>query len=204
MARISIGEGIVRFMSTENDSKGGLYSLRNQLLIAMPSLRGSTFGGTLTYICEHNEDGALGLVINRPLEIGLDELLEQMDMSNVPSDQPVFNGGPIQLERGFVLHRGDCRWQHSMIIGSDICLTTSRDILSAIGQGKGPRDFLLALGHAGWSPGQLEQEIAGNAWLTCPADEDLLFEIPWEQRLETALRRMGVDPVQLSSSVGHA
>ena len=191
-------------MSTENDNQGNLYSLRNQLLIAMPSLRGSEFGGTLTYICDHTEDGALGLIINRPLEIRLDELLEQMDMSDVPSDQPVFNGGPVQLERGFVLHRGDGHWQHSMEVGSDIRLTTSRDILNAIGQGKGPESFLLALGYAGWSPGQLEQEIAGNAWLTCPADEDLLFKIPWDQRFEVAMRRMGVDPARLSSSIGHA
>lgn len=190
-------------MSTEND-RSSLYSLRNQLLIAMPSLRGSEFGGALMYICDHNEEGALGLVINRPLDIRLDELLEQMDLADVQCDQPVFNGGPVQLERGFVLHRGECRWQHSMAIGSDICLTTSRDILNAIGQGEGPTDFLLALGYAGWSPGQLDEEIAANVWLTCPADEDLLFEIPWDQRLETAMRRMGVDPAQLSSSVGHA
>ena len=187
-------------MSTDGDP----YSLRNQLLIAMPSLRGSEFGGVLMYICDHNEDGALGLVINRPLDIRMDELLEQMDLADVECDQPVFNGGPVQLERGFVLHRGESRWQHSMAIGADICLTTSRDILNAIGHGEGPKDFLLALGYAGWSPGQLDDEIASNVWLTCPADEDLLFEIPWDQRLETAMRRMGVDPAQLSSSAGHA
>lgn len=191
-------------MSIENDSDRGLYSLRNQLLIAMPSLRGSDFGGVLAYVCDHNEDGALALVINRPLDIRLDELLEQMDLASVRCDKPIFNGGPVQLERGFVLHRGGCDWQHSMAIGGEVCLTTSRDILDAIGKGKGPKDFMLALGYAGWSPGQLEDEIASNSWLTCPADEDLLFEVPWDQRLNTAMRRMGVDPGQLSSFVGHA
>lgn len=191
-------------MSTENDGKGILSSLRNQFLIAMPGLRGSEFAGALAYVCDHTADGALGLVINRPLDIRLDELLDQMDLAEVTCDQPVFNGGPVQLERGFVLHRGGCRWQHSMAISDSICLTTSRDILGAIGQGEGPKDFMLALGYAGWSPGQLEEEIASNAWLTCPADDDLLFEIPWDQRLEVAMRRLGIDPAQLSSSVGHA
>lgn len=191
-------------MSTENDHKGTMSSLRNQLLIAMPGLRGSEFAGALAYVCEHNEDGALGLVINRPLDIRLDDLLGQLDLADVPCGQPVFNGGPVQLERGFVLHRGGCCWEHSMAVSDGICLTTSRDILGAIGQGEGPKDFLLALGYAGWSPGQLEEEIASNAWLTCAADEDLLFEVPWAQRLETAMRRLGVAPGQLSSSVGHA
>lgn len=191
-------------MSTENDRKNRLSSLRNQLLIAMPGLRGSEFAGALALICDHNEDGALGLVINRPLDIRMDELLDQMDLADVPCDKPVFNGGPVQLERGFVLHRGGCRWQHSMAISDNVCLTTSRDILGAIGLGEGPKDFMLALGYAGWSPGQLEEEIAGNAWLTCPADEDLLFDVPWDQRVETAMRRLGIDPAQLSSSVGHA
>ncbi|MAL98815.1 MAG: YqgE/AlgH family protein [Alteromonadaceae bacterium] len=191
-------------MNTQENSHAALYSLRGQLLIAMPSLRGSEFGGAVMYICDHTEDGALGIVINRPLELRLDELLEQMDLAEVESDRLVFSGGPVQLERGFVLHRGERRWQHSQVVASDICLTTSRDILDAIGQGEGPEEFLMALGYAGWSPGQLEEEIAGNVWLNCDADADLLFSVPWEQRLETALNRMGVDPSQLSSSVGHA
>lgn len=191
-------------MKTEDISNAAQYSLRGQLLIAMPSLRGSEFGGALMYVCDHTEEGALGLIINRPLELRLDELLEQMDLAEVESDRPVFNGGPVQLERGFVLHRGAQHWQHSQCIDADIYLTTSRDILGAIGHGEGPDDFLLALGYAGWSPGQLEEEIAGNVWLNCEADADLLFTVPWERRLETALSRMGVDPAQLSSSVGHA
>ncbi len=182
-------------------------SLSGHFLIAMPSLRDPNFFHGVTYICEHNEDGAMGLMINRPLDIDLGEVLGQMKItSTLPevADMPIFLGGPVQCERGFVLHRPHGEWEATLKVTDEIGITSSRDILEAIARGEGPRQCLIALGYAGWAPGQLEQEMADNAWLSVPADERIIFETPCHQRWETAAALTGVDIKRLSSDIGHA
>lgn len=179
-------------------------SLRNHFLIASPYLNDPRFHGTVIYLCEHSEEGALGLVLNRPLEIQLGEILEQLDMDGGELDLPVFMGGPVQPERGFVLHNPGSTWQSTMPVSGDITLTTSRDILAAIGEGVGPEDYLVALGYSGWGDGQLETELESNSWLTCPATAELLFRTPWQDLYGAVLAGMGIDLNQLSESVGHA
>ena len=182
-------------------------NLTNHFLIAMPGLLDPNFYQTVTYICAHNEEGAMGIVINRPLTIDLGEVLNQMDLK--PSNEqieniPIYHGGPVQADRGFVLHRPDKEWQSSIHISQDIGMTTSRDILQAIAKGRGPEKSLIALGYAGWAAGQLETEIKENAWLSGPADSDIIFNLPYEQRWESAARLLGIDMDKLSSDVGHA
>lgn len=182
-------------------------NLTNNFLIAMPSLADPNFFQTVTYICAHNEDGAMGIVINRPLELDLGEVLAQMNL--VPSNDeiekiPIYQGGPVQTDRGFVLHRPEAAWQSSINVSSDIGVTTSRDILQAIAEGKGPNSALIALGYAGWAAGQLEDEIKENAWLSGPADADIIFNIPCERRWERAAALLGVDLEKLSPQIGHA
>jgi len=178
--------------------------LSNHFLMATPYLEDPRFGGSLTYICEHDEEGAMGIIVNRPLELTLGDILEQLNLPGEARQHRVYAGGPVQTERGFVLHRPAGDWKNSLVVTERVALTTSRDILAAIGQEGGPEDFFLALGYAGWSAGQLEQELSGNAWLTCPADERILFDLPPEKRLHAALESLGVDPSHLSSRVGHA
>ncbi|MFA5626454.1 MAG: YqgE/AlgH family protein [Thiohalomonadaceae bacterium] len=181
--------------------------LRNHFLIAMPQLADPHFSQTVTYICEHNEDGALGIVINRSLEIELGEVLEHMEIktaAEVNTHRPVLAGGPVQPERGFVLHRPAGEWISSLAITDEISLTTSSDIISAISQGQGPADFLLALGYAGWGAGQLENEIKQNAWLSGPADPNIIFALPLPERLAAAAALIGVDLDRLSGEAGHA
>ncbi len=178
--------------------------LNDHFLIATPFLEDARFEGSLTYICEHSEQGAMGLTINHPMDIALSEILEQLDLQGGPADVPVYVGGPVQPERGFVLHRPVGQWQSSLALTDTLALSTSKDILAAIANGEGPDDFIMVLGYAGWAPGQLEGELAGNAWLTCPADEHILFELPPAKRLAAALERLGVAPGHLSSSIGHA
>ncbi|NIP71714.1 MAG: YqgE/AlgH family protein [Gammaproteobacteria bacterium] len=182
-------------------------SLTNHFLIAMPQLADPNFFHTVTYICEHNRDGAMGIVINRPLELTLGEVLDHMGIDAEHRDaigQTVYMGGPVQQERGFVLHRPASHWDATLAIADDIGVTTSRDILSAIARGEGPNNALVALGYAGWGAGQLEGEIAENAWLSGPADEHILFETPDEQRWEAAAALLGVDLNLLSGDAGHA
>lgn len=179
-------------------------SLRNRLLVASPYLQDPGFHGTVIYMCEHSTDGAMGLVINRPLEISVGEVLEQLDMDGVDVTEPVYSGGPVQPERGFVLHRPFGEWQSSMAVTDQLTMTTSRDILQAIGCGEGPSEFLMALGYSGWSEGQLEEELNGSSWLVCPANHDVLFRIDSEQRYAEVLRMMGIDLNQLTDTVGHA
>jgi len=180
------------------------HSLQNQFLIAMPQMQDPTFAGTLTFICDHNEHGAMGIVVNRPLTITLHEILEQLELDVSVPDAPVFAGGPVQTDRGFVLHHPRGRWQSSIAISEDICLTTSRDILAAMATDAGPQHALIALGYAGWGAGQLEQEMASNAWLTCPATPQILFHTAPDKKLDAALASLGVDPHRLSGQVGHA
>jgi putative transcriptional regulator len=181
-------------------------SLRDHLLIATPALSEGFFTRTVTYICEHGESGAMGIVINQPLEVELSEILEHLELkvTRTHPDQTVLAGGPVQIDHGFVLHRGHREWESSMSVGRDVLLTTSRDILTAIAQGDGPEDFLIALGYAGWSAGQLEEELTQNCWLTVPADSDLLFQTPCESRLQAAGRKLGIDIDLMSGEAGHA
>lgn len=179
-------------------------SLRDHFLIASPYLADPRFHGSVIYLCEHSDDGALGLVLNRPLDIQLGEILEQLGMDGKDLDLPVFLGGPVQPERGFVLHGPGSHWQSTTGISDGVALTTSRDILEDIGRGHGPEDFVVALGYSGWGDGQLEEELASNSWLTCPAKTALLFHTPWQDLYSTVLADMGIDLNQLSESIGHA
>jgi putative transcriptional regulator len=179
----------------------------HHFLIAMPAMVDPNFAQTLTYVCEHNDDGALGIVVNRPTDMTLSALFEQIDVALTEEPMrgtPVHYGGPVQTDRGFVLHRPLGNWQSTLAISDDLGLTTSKDVLEAVGRGEGPKDMLVSLGYAGWSAGQLEQEIAQNAWLTVEADPDLLFDVPAEARLSAAMRLLGIDFSRLSENVGHA
>lgn len=163
--------------------------LTNQFLIAMPALADPNFSQTVTYIGEHNAQGALGLVINRPLALTLGELLEHLQMTaNQPgiAALPIYHGGPVQPEQGFVLHRPLGHWGATLPVTDQIGVTTSRDILQAVADGEGPKQLLVALGYAGWGPGQLERELAENLWLSVPADPDILFQVPSKQRWQAA------------------
>jgi putative transcriptional regulator len=179
----------------------------NQFLIAMPAMTDGNFAQTVTFIWEHNAEGALGIVINRPLQMRLVDVFEQLKMPTAPGvsgHQPVLQGGPVQTDRGFVVHRSGRRWEHTREVSSRIHVTTSPDILDAMARGDGPDTALVALGYAGWSAGQLESEIAQNAWLTVPCDERILFDTPYEQRWRAAGRLLGIDLATISPHVGHA
>lgn len=181
--------------------------LTNQLLIAMPALRDPNFARGVTFLCQHGEDGAMGLMINRLSEYRLGDVLAQMNMqSEIPDiiDAPVLIGGPVQPERGFVLHTPNGDWESSFRISERVSVTTSRDILVAIAAGNGPRHAVVALGYSGWSPGQLEQELVENHWLTAPVSERVLFETPLEQRWEAAAHLVGVNLFNMASYAGHA
>ncbi len=182
-------------------------SLSNQLLIAMPGLRDPNFARGVTLLCQHGEEGAMGILINRLSEYRLGDVLAQMDMySAIPevSDAPVLIGGPVQPERGFVLHTPNGHWESSFRISEHVSVTTSRDILAAIASGEGPQHAIVALGYSGWGAGQLEQELMENHWLTAPADDHVLFETPLDQRWEAAAQLVGVNLFQMASHAGHA
>lgn len=182
-------------------------NLTHHFLIAMPAMTDPHFAKTLTFVCEHNEQGALGLVINRPIEMNLHALLEQVSIP-AQADQlksvAIHFGGPVQVDRGFVLHTPVGEWQSTLAVGSEIGLTTSKDILEAVARGAGPRHILVTLGYAGWAPGQLEHELAQNAWLTVPAKPEVIFDLPSEERLPAAMGLLGVDYATLSDVAGHA
>jgi putative transcriptional regulator len=205
-------------------------SLQNQFLIAMPSLGDDYFNKTVTYICEHNDEGAMGLIINMPVNITLFDLLKQIEendkeLANEDKSTPeaettqvseesisldhsleqlVLSGGPISQNRGFVLHRTQPGWSSSLALNDDIMITTSKDILLALGTNKAPEQFMVTLGYAGWGPGQLETELQANSWLTIDADSDILFNTPIEQRWQKATEKLGIDIAHLSSDIGHA
>ena len=173
----------------------------------MPNMVDPNFSKSLTYICEHNQQGALGVVVNRPIDMTLQALFDQIDipLHDVARGQlPVYFGGPVQVDRGFVLHRPAGEWQSTLSINAQIGLTTSRDILQAVGEGRGPDQILVSLGYAGWAPGQLEQELTQNAWLTVGADLDVIFDMTAQERLPAAMRLLGIDLTALSDDVGHA
>ncbi len=182
--------------------------LNNQLLVAMPALADPNFSHSVTLICEHSERGALGIVINRPLEMKMSEVLEQLQLATDNPrlrDMPVLGGGPVQRDRGFVLHRPATNaFESTMQVSDALHVTTSRDVLAAMAQGAGPTQAVVALGYAGWEAGQLEEEVLQNAWLTVPCDESLIFDLPYEQRWHAAARLLGIELSRISSQAGRA
>lgn len=181
-------------------------SLRDHFLIAMPGLNDSSFAHTVTYICEHTDQGAMGVVINLPTPMFLREIFDQMGLEDLSQrgGQIIMSGGPVQPERGFVLHSPDTKWQSTLEISPDISLTASRDIIAAMAEGRGPEDAFIALGYAGWAEGQLEAEVAANSWLTVPANKDIIFHTPVEHRWAAAAQRLGIDVTLIASTAGHA
>ena len=193
---------------------GSPINLTNQFLIAMPGMVDGTFAGTVVYLCEHTEKGALGLVINKPIDIKLKNLFEKVDLTldrEDLADEPVYFGGPVQTERGFVLHErlggeGDegGRYNSTLQIPGGLEMTTSKDVLEAMAHGAGPKRVLVTLGYSGWGAGQLEDEIGRNGWLTVDAEPGIIFDTPVEQRYDKALSLLGIDPRMLSQEAGHA
>ncbi len=182
-------------------------NLTHHFLIAMPNMADPYFSRSLTYICEHNDQGALGIVVNRPIDMTLRALFDRLELTlspQGPGSEPVYFGGPVQTERGFVLHQPIGQWQSTLSIKNQVGLTTSKDILEAVGNGAGPARILVTLGYSGWAPGQLEHEIKQNAWLTVEAQGEIIFDTPAEQRLPEAMRLLGIDYATLSDEAGHA
>jgi putative transcriptional regulator len=182
-------------------------NLTHHFLIAMPAMADPYFSRTLTFICEHNDQGALGLVVNRPIDMTLAALFERLnlDAGTQPlQETPVYFGGPVQTDRGFVLHMPVGEWSSTLQVRSRIGLTTSRDILEAVSHGNGPDRLLVTLGYSGWAAGQLEHEILQNAWLTVEAQDGIIFDLPAEERLPAAMELLGVSYATLSDEAGHA
>ena len=182
-------------------------SLTNQLLIAMPGMADPNFSTTVTLICEHNDEGALGIVINRPLNLSLGGLFEQLDVEDpdpTTADTPVLMGGPVATERGFVLHNPGISYENSLAVSADIHLTLSRDVIDAMATGDGPEQTLVAIGYAGWDAGQLEQEMLANSWLSVPATPEIVFDTPFEERWDSAARTLGIDIACMTPAAGPA
>jgi putative transcriptional regulator len=192
---------------------GGNGFLNDQFLIAMPGMKDDRFARSVIYVCAHSDEGAMGLIINQTQQMPFPDLLVQLGVMNeqeairLPRSAREFvvrNGGPVDRSRGFVLHSGDFKVDSSLVVSGDICLTATIDILRAISAGRGPRNALMALGYSGWGAGQLEGEIAENGWLTCPATADLLFNADVDNTYDRVLASIGIDPVRLSATAGHA
>lgn len=182
-------------------------NLTDHFLIAMPAMTDPYFSKALVYVAEHNERGALGIIVNKPIELNLGGLYEKIDIVLEGGDianTPVFFGGPVQTERGFVLHRPLGGWQSTLQVTPEIGFTTSRDVLQAFASSSGPADMIVSLGYSGWSAGQLEQELAQNAWLTVKADPKIIFDLPYEERFASAMELLGIDFAKLSGVAGHA
>ena len=181
--------------------------LTHHFLIAMPNMVDPYFAKSLTYICEHNDQGALGVVVNRPIDLSLQALFERINLKLEPHglhDLPVYFGGPVQTDRGFVLHQPVGEWHSTLKVRDSLGLTTSKDILEAVGKGSGPAKMLVTLGYSGWAAGQLEHELGQNAWLTVEAGEQIIFDLPAEEKLPAAMVLLGVDFASLSEDTGHA
>ena len=190
-------------------------SLKNHFLIAMPTLLDPNFYQSVTYIIEHDEQGAMGMVINHPLEVDFDALFTQLD---IPLMKPkknnetaafighkkVISGGPVQIERGFIIHSPEGEWEATMMLSEDIAVTTSQDILTAISKNEGPTDLEVILGYAGWEAGQLDQEMLDNSWLSVKATPEILFHTPHDKRWKAAANLIGIDISNLSSEIGHS
>ena len=181
--------------------------LTNQFLIAMPTMEDPNFRESVTFICEHNAQGALGIIINRPMNVVLDDVLKQLSLKASDPDTgllPVYLGGPVQTERGFVIHEPHGAWEATLKVSETVGVTTSRDVLAAVAEGGGPGRCFVALGYAGWTAGQLEEEMKSNSWLTTPADSRIIFDTPAELRWQAAAQLLGVDLSLLSGDAGHA
>ncbi|MCU7836431.1 MAG: YqgE/AlgH family protein [gamma proteobacterium symbiont of Taylorina sp.] len=184
-------------------------NLTNHFIIAMPGLADPMFEKSVSFICQHNEHGAMGLTINRPTDITFVELLSQL---NIPLEDssigstPVYLGGPVETGHGFILHSNHDKksWQQTLSINEHISLSSSKDILTAIAKGEGPADYLIILGYSGWISGQIEKEIQENSWLNTPADNDIIFHTPFNKRWENAAMKIGIDIHLISSDIGHA
>ncbi len=183
-------------------------TLQDHFLIAMPSMKDPNFNATVTYLCKHDNQGALGIIINRPLDMHVAEIFDQLSfeiVDEVQAERPVLGRGPVHTDRGFVLHQSDEIYDTTLNPADvGIKVTVSKDILDSMARGQGPEPALVALGYAGWDPGQLEAELATNAWLSVPADPTILFDTPFEKRWAAAAGLLGVDISQLSSYAGHA
>lgn len=184
-----------------------LNTFQHQILIAMPSLEDTWFEKTVIYVAEDNQHGSMGLVINLPHKLTITQLLEhfELEISNDADsmEDSVLMGGPVDVEHGFILHKGEPNWQKSISLADNLSMTVSEDLLKAIAKGDGPKKFMACLGFAGWEKGQLEQEIQGNSWLTIPYNESLLFDVPVDSRWKVAMGTLGVSPENLSCDVGH-
>ncbi len=181
--------------------------LTHHFLIAMPNMVDPYFAKSLTYICEHNDQGALGVVVNRPIDLSLQALFDRINLQLEPRELhgiPVYFGGPVQTDRGFVLHKPVGEWHSTLKVRDNVGLTTSKDILEAVGRGSGPAKMLVTLGYSGWAAGQLEHELGQNAWLTVEAGEQIIFDLPAEEKLPAAMELLGVDFASLSEDTGHA
>ena len=181
-------------------------NFKNQFLLAMPGLAGSYFGDTLTYVCEHNDEGAMGIMINRPSTVSLIELLAQLgiDKGQTSIEIPVMEGGPVGPEQGFILHSSETAFEASLALDEGLMLSSAREVLEAIASDEGPESYLVALGYAGWDKGQLEEEVRDNAWLTCPADPEIIFKTPFPERIRKAAAILGIDFSLMSGQAGHA
>lgn len=186
-------------------------NLTNHFLVAMPSLADTFFDRSVIYVCEHNEDGAMGIVINAPINITIGKMLEQISVDPVHPqlhkqslEQTVYNGGPVAEDRGFILHNPKDRYQSSIEMTAQLSLTTSKDILTVLGTEAEPKQYLVALGYSGWEAGQLESELVENSWLTLEADPSIIFDTPINERWQAAVNQLGIDVAQLSSQAGHA
>jgi putative transcriptional regulator len=182
-------------------------ALANHLLIAMPSIHDENFKQSVIYVCEHHEQGTVGLIINRPMEFYLSLVFEQLDVEPIRVEQnrlPLLYGGPVQPERGFVIHKQSGGWRSSLLLQDEVTITTSNDIIRAIAKDDGPKDVIVALGYSSWDENQLEREVMDNAWLVCPYKSEILYEVPFEQRWEYAASTLGVKMNQLVSRAGHA
>jgi putative transcriptional regulator len=189
------------------ESNSDSFDLTDHFLLAMPAMVDPNFNGTVVYVVEHNPKGAMGIVINRPMEMNLSGLFKKIDLTlqeQVLANAAVLLGGPVQNDRGFVLHSPVGEWSSSIKINATVALTSSRDVLEAVAAGTGPAQVTVALGYAGWGAGQIESEIAQNAWLSVKADPAVLFDNAIDARLQNAFKRLGIDPVLLSTTVGHA
>lgn len=181
-------------------------SLKNQLLIATPALEGSVFQQSVAVICEHNKEGALGIVINRPMDFSTCDLLEYMDIPSSTSHNlnPVVAGGPVQTDRGFVIHRSKKSWNSSICLKHDIMITTSNEILQAISHDELDQNTFIALGYAGWEAGQLEEEIIHSSWLTIPLDPEIIFHTAIENRWQKSIQSLNINLANLSPYTGNA
>jgi putative transcriptional regulator len=205
------GQGSPDFSKSSDAAPSPELNLANHFLIAMPSMLDPIFGGAVVYVCEHNENGALGVIINKPTDMSMELLFERVDLDleisakRLPmGGKPVMFGGPVQVERGFVLHSPLGHFSSMMKVTDEIAMTTSKDVLEAVAVGDGPKRILVSLGCSGWSAGQLEEELSRNGWLTVRAEPSIIFDMPIEERFAAALKLLGIDPMMLAGEAGHA